>query len=164
MSSPACADGYDTPAQQREDSTTFMGITVGYGDPARGQVRKLLRRAESGPRARLRLQVLQIRRREKCPTRSTGNIKARMTHAAGSGTKWSIGEKFKFCKNRTKVLHLALPSIYESSPCENNFFLSSPAEPLHICSAVRCAAHRNFFKILCDVRCAQSPLRVPARV
>ena len=24
MSSPACADGYDTPAQQREDSTTFM--------------------------------------------------------------------------------------------------------------------------------------------
>ena len=24
MSSPACADGYDTPAQQREDSTTFI--------------------------------------------------------------------------------------------------------------------------------------------
>ena len=24
MSSPACAEGYDTPAQQREDSTTFM--------------------------------------------------------------------------------------------------------------------------------------------
>ena len=24
MSSPACADGYDTPAQQREDPTTFM--------------------------------------------------------------------------------------------------------------------------------------------
>ena len=24
MSSPACADGYNTPAQQREDSTTFM--------------------------------------------------------------------------------------------------------------------------------------------
>ena len=24
MSSPACADGYDTPAQQREDSTTFV--------------------------------------------------------------------------------------------------------------------------------------------
>ena len=27
-----------------------------------------------------------------------------------------------------------------------------------LCSAVRCAAHRNFFEILCDVRCAQSPL------
>ena len=27
MSSPACAEGYDTPAQQREDSTTFM-VTV----------------------------------------------------------------------------------------------------------------------------------------
>ena len=26
MSSPACADGYDTPAQQREDSTTFMNL------------------------------------------------------------------------------------------------------------------------------------------
>ena len=68
---PACADGYDTPAQQREDSTTFMvakvsrasgvklvlcghgkghrdlsaehsmRITVGYSDPARYQARKL---------------------------------------------------------------------------------------------------------------------------
>ena len=28
MSSPACADGYDTPAQQREDSTTFMVAKV----------------------------------------------------------------------------------------------------------------------------------------
>ena len=28
MSSPACADGYDTPAQQREDSTTFMSIMI----------------------------------------------------------------------------------------------------------------------------------------
>ena len=32
--------------------------------------------------------------REKCPARS--NIKARMTHAACAGAKWSIGEKFKF--------------------------------------------------------------------
>ena len=34
MSSPACADGYDMPAQQREDSTTFMlsmaGLSVTY--------------------------------------------------------------------------------------------------------------------------------------
>ena len=28
MSSPACADGYDTPAQQREDPTTFMVAKV----------------------------------------------------------------------------------------------------------------------------------------
>ena len=28
MSSPACADGYDTPAQKREDSTTFMVAKV----------------------------------------------------------------------------------------------------------------------------------------
>ena len=28
MSSPACADGYDTPAQQHEDSTTFMVAKV----------------------------------------------------------------------------------------------------------------------------------------
>ena len=28
MSSPACADGYDTPAQQREDSTTFIVAKV----------------------------------------------------------------------------------------------------------------------------------------
>ena len=26
MSTPACAEGYDTPAQQREDSTTFMVV------------------------------------------------------------------------------------------------------------------------------------------
>ena len=30
MSSPACADGYDTPAQQREDSTTFMVAKVSW--------------------------------------------------------------------------------------------------------------------------------------
>ena len=28
MSSPACADGYDTPAKQREDSTTFMAACL----------------------------------------------------------------------------------------------------------------------------------------
>ena len=30
MSSPACAEGYDTPAQQREDSTTFMVAKVSW--------------------------------------------------------------------------------------------------------------------------------------
>ena len=31
MSSPACADGYDMPAQQREDSTTFMSWWNTFG-------------------------------------------------------------------------------------------------------------------------------------
>ena len=34
MSSAACADGYDTPAQQREDSTAFMVAKV--SSPAGG--------------------------------------------------------------------------------------------------------------------------------
>ena len=35
MSSPACADGYDTPAQQREDSTTFMSVGLSPRRPVR---------------------------------------------------------------------------------------------------------------------------------
>ena len=39
MSSPACVEGYDTPAQQREDSTTFMAeiqleLKTGPASPA----------------------------------------------------------------------------------------------------------------------------------
>ena len=58
MSSPACADGYDTPAQQREDSTTFM-LSKGRSDvttetreeravPAAGQLSRPPERTAQG--------------------------------------------------------------------------------------------------------------------
>ena len=49
MSSPACADGNDTPAQQREDSTTFMDSESTIAAPAEGRTRDHMREAKAGP-------------------------------------------------------------------------------------------------------------------
>ena len=59
MSSPACADGYDTPAQKREDSTTFMVAKVRSTDirsrkrsrRQAGQQMRMSRSVDPQPRA-----------------------------------------------------------------------------------------------------------------